>query len=102
MAVSKTAYATQFVPNYEVKNGFVGDAQTLNKAVDQVKREVDAIFGWIHADLTADSGSSSSLEIGIEGAGNLLNETIASDLEYDTNGWVSTIGAIDTRYIVYI
>jgi len=35
-----------FVDNFEVKNGFVGSQDVLNKAVHQVKLELDELWNW--------------------------------------------------------
>lgn len=41
---------TEFRDNYEAKNGQIGSQDVLNKAVDKVKQELDALWSW-----TADS-----------------------------------------------
>ena len=100
MADTKQNY-TNFLTNYEVKNGYVGDAATLNKAVDQAKKELDAIYGWLKGGETADTGSTLSEVIGADSGGSYINETIADAAEYHSStGYVISIGTIDTDQIV--
>lgn len=62
---------TEFRDNYEVKNGQIGSQDVLNKAVDKVKQELDALWTW-----TADS--TDTLPTG-NIANRLINDTIAFD-----------------------
>lgn len=100
MAVTKTDYNI-FLTNYEVKNGYIGDAVTLNKAVDQVKIELDAIYGWLKGESTADDGASLGEDVGIDSNGSYMNEVMAIPSEYHIDtGHVISVGGINTSFIV--
>lgn len=92
---------SNFLLNYEVKNGYVGDAATLNKAVDQLKKEFDALYGWVKGEETADSGAGISEVIGADSGGSYINETSVAPSEYHAStGYVAVIGTIDTNHII--
>lgn len=77
---------TEFRDNYECKNGQIGSQDTLNKAVDKVKQELDALWTW-----SADSTDT------------LPTGTIADKLIDDTISYNDLPGAeIVTRSANYI
>jgi len=60
-----------FNTNYEVKNGDVGDADTLNAAVHRLKIEFDQLFEWL-------SGGTDIIENSVV----FVNDTIGSTDAY--------------------
>jgi hypothetical protein len=44
---------TDFQLNYEVKNGYIADAATLNLAVDAVQQEMIALWQFVTEDVIA-------------------------------------------------
>jgi len=52
--MSKTTIGA-FVDSYEVKNGYVGSQDVLNKAPHQVKLELDEMWTWISGGINSDT-----------------------------------------------
>ncbi len=63
---------TNFVENYEVRNGYVGSSSVLNAAVDKLKQEVDALYGFLRGGSIAGVGNVTSEN------GDVVNEVVGA------------------------